>query len=79
MPKRAANAMHPAPTAIPAMAPTASPLCGAAIVVLGLTDADALDAEVVDAPESVGDSVVVDAKADDEYSCSTIVLPIAVI
>lgn len=57
------------------MAPTASPLCGAAVVVSGLTTAD-----VADAPGLVEDSLVVDVKVDDdEYTCSSIVLPTAVI
>lgn len=59
IPAMTANAMHPAPTAIPAIAPTASPLCEAAGVVGGIGDTD-----VVDAPLLVRGSVEVDVRVD---------------
>lgn len=62
--------MHAAPTAIPAMAPTASPLCGDAVGVdveaeAGIGGAEVVGFElkgvgVVDTPVSVEDPVLVD-------------------
>ena len=68
IPITAANTRHPAPAAIPAIAPTASPLCGA-----GAGDADVVDGGLKEESE-VEDRGVVDREVVDESESSEVVV-----